>query len=209
MPLDLKRFVRLRPFLYHLTDRRNLASIASDGALLPANLLAGSSARNADRRNDAEAVRWKGRTVYLCDQKPLHAGAIAFEAGWDLTRLVRHLNRHVFFWPGSTSGPIRSGHRHFERYAHSSPIVLRVRTEAMLAENKVAPRFARVNSGAPRVSGGVLSPRGAMTFRPASQFIDGVPGVVEVVFLGAVDLPSDSTWSSSYGGPWRRLWKAR
>lgn len=141
-------------------------------------------------------------TVLIRDQKPLIDGAVEFEEGWDMKRFVQHVNQHVFFWPGTSSGPIEPGMNHFERYRAESPVILRFSTRCPDFANL---KFSRYNSGAPRCSGGKHSPRGSRTYLPANEFPGTASKVIEVVAAGEYALPISVETSSSPTGPWRPL----
>lgn len=193
MPMDLEHFVHIRPLLYHLTARANLERIKSSATLQPAADLLGHAGEEAlvrTKRAESAVVRVNGSRVHIRDQQPLHEGNIAFATGWQFQDFVKHLNEHVFFWPGTPTGPISYGVRHFQRYHEEDNVVLVVETEEVLKMAGNPPIcFCRYNSGSPRWSGGRPSPRGPQTFQRAGVF-DGSPSrVVEVVFRGPVKLP--------------------
>lgn len=146
------------------------------------------------------------RSVQLRDQDPLHAGKISFRDGWTLDDLVRHLDDHVFFWPGWDHGPVLSGRNHFARYAAEQPVVLRVATAELVGANPGNnPLFCRYNSGAPRCTQGYGSPRGKGIFLRADDFPLSPSNVVEVTFRSSVVLPISMQKSGSLSGPWEPL----
>ena len=205
MPFDLTRLLRTRPYLYHLTAKENLPSIANELELRCARALlesAGLAHKASTKRQEHLPIAANVGTAFIRDQRPLIEGAIAFEEGWDLARFVEHVNAHVFFWPGRLSGPIEAGLNHFERYRAEGPAILRLPTVSMIAANL---RFSRYNSGAPRCSGGRYSPRGNSTYLPASEFSGTASEVIEVVAIGVCALPSNVEVSYSPTGPWRPL----
>jgi hypothetical protein len=119
--------------------------------------------------------------------------------------LLCQLNERVFFWPG---GPDISdyGQRHFERYRAEKPVILRVPTSDLFEANpESVPEFCRFNSGSPRCTKGLGSPRGPSTFIQGTT-ADFSPGnVVEVTFLESVLLPHSTKVGDSPDGPWREL----
>jgi hypothetical protein len=141
------------------------------------------------------------------DQRPLTPGAIAFEAGWDLGRLVQLLNSLCFFWPGDVDGPIAYGRNHYQRYTEEGEdlVVLQIPTAPLFAANPGrGPRFSRVNSGSARCNAGRKAPRGGTTFQDAAAFKS--PGVVkEIVFDDVAVLPHGTKWSRSFAGTWEPL----
>src|SRR5215469_14330007 len=169
MALDLAKFTRLRPYLYHLTAEENIPYIREQMALKSANTLyaeANEPGRIGVRRVTHQTLKTGCR---VRDQEPLHAGKIRFATGWGLQDLVQYLDDHVFFWPGWEDGLIQYGRNHFQRYAAEEPVILRVQTSELIAANTDAPPFfCKYNSGAPRCSYGEGSPRGPATFLPAA-----------------------------------------
>lgn len=192
--MDLQKFVRTRPHLYHLTARSNVKLIQRDRRLETASMLlrgAGQGASVRERRRSSMAISLNGRTVHIRDQAPLHAGNLSLPVGWSFADFVAHLNDHVFFWPGTPDGPIEYGRRHFERYADDDNLVLVLDTAAVIAANPdPGVRFCRYNSGSPRCSGGRPSPRGPRTFVNATEYLGTPSTVVEVVFPRGISLPA-------------------
>ena len=191
MALDLQHFIKLRPFLYHLTGRGNIVYIQQEMALKPSNTLYAESGENGFRGTQRRGPRTLTSGRQLRDQDPLHAGNISFFGGWTLTDLILHLDDQVFFWPGWEHGPVQSGKNHFERYADERPIILRIVTTKLLSENhEISPFFCKYNSGAPRCTYGEGSPRGPQTFLPAEEVLFTPSVVKEVTFRSTVKLPS-------------------
>lgn len=209
MAITQEQFVSTRPFVYHLTASINISSIRSAGQLDSARTLM-TAANRLDllrrRRGQHLDLNVGGRVVRLRDQSPLHERNIAFEAGWSFGDLLEALNGRVFFWPGTNAGPIEYGRRHFERYRHEGPVLIRVPTAELLHANpRSEPFFCKYNSGSPRYSGGYASPRGPNSFVPESGFGGPPSHVVEVTFLGSLTLPSSTETGKTPGGPWRPL----
>lgn len=202
-------FAERRPFLYHLTARSNLESIASCGELLPAMVhleLAGARDWIRARRTSHLQLRSEAGSVHLRDQRPFHRGHLDLNVNWSFEDAIEDLNRRVFFWPGAERGPSECGRAHFARYSAEGPAILRVPTPSLLASNnEIEPEYCAFNSGAPRTSGGRKSPRGPMSFAAASSFGRPPSKVVEVTFRGAVSLPADTFVAGLPTGPWEPL----
>lgn len=198
-----------RPFLYHLTDRANLAHIRETNELCPAAFLMEAAGRFEllqHRRRCHEQVMVGKTVILLRDQAPLHKGNISFEDGYTFDSFVESLNRRVFFWPGTVRGPISYGIRHFERYQKERPIVLRLLMQSVLGSNPTSqPLYCKYNSGSPRCSYGSKSARGANTFVPAGDFAGTPSTVVEVTFQEPITLPADAEYAGRPSGPWRSL----
>ena len=186
----LDRFKRLRPYLYHLTASANLNSIRQTKKLYSAKKIAiiCSGEDISQKRSSLKTVSSSSQSFILRDQNPLHDGNISYEAGWDFERFINELNRHVFFWPGSPTEPIQMGRNHFQRYAQENPVILRFISDDLFDKNP-DPKFCKYNSGAPRCTNGLGSPRGINTFQPASTSQLSPGQVKEVVFEDEVILP--------------------
>lgn len=208
--MDLDKFKKARPFLFHLTAAANIARIRQSRWLRSASELlseVGMEAHSTQRRAAHLRISIGADEAWLRDQAPLHARHIAFEEGWDLPRLVALLNARVFFWPGAEAGPIESGRRHFEHYQSTGEDVriLRVPTASLLdANTSNEPQMCRYNSGAPGGRGGPW-PRGAATFQPASTCGFTPSEVKEVTFVGGVSLPQDTELSDGRSEIWSCL----
>lgn len=198
-----------RPYLYHLTDKANLAHIRRTNQLYPAAFFMEAAGRHdllRQRRRRHERVIVGETVIIVRDQAPLHKGNISFEDGYTFDSFVECLNRRVFFWPGTVSGPISYGTRHFARYRGEHPIILRVLMESVLAVNPATrPLYCGYNSGSPRCSYGNKSRRGASTFLPAGDFKGPPSKVVEVTFQEPITLPADTQYGRHPSGPWRPL----
>ena len=209
MPFDSESFAARRPYLFHLTARRNVDPIRASRRLHSMVVLARKAGRGDlldVRRREHVRLSVEGKEVHIRDQAPLHEKNMCLEDGWTFPQFVRHLNERVFFWPGGASGPIPYGLRHFGRYREERPVLLRIPTEDLFAANHgVRPLYCRYNSGSPRWSRGVASPRGPSTFSPSEQATFPPASVVEVAFVRGAVLPSSSELGNGPSGPWRRL----
>lgn len=206
MAFALSRFCELRPFLFHLTDQRNVSRISRMRCLESASdliNLAKQPAQVLRKRFTSLSMCVDGENVWIRDQAPLHAGNVGFQDGWSFEDLIRCLNEKVFFWPGTQGGPISYGVRHFQRYQAEGPALMRISSSHLLAANsKLSPYFCRYNSGSPRCSKGIRSPRGPSTFVDCDNADFSPASVVEVVFQNRVVLPDCTEVSQSFEGPW-------
>ena len=196
MPIDLQRFVALRPYLYHLTASENVQRIIRTRILESASSLM-AAARDVThlrrKRREHRVIGVGAERVVIRDQAPLHAGNIQLEDGPSFEDIVQLLNERIFFWPGGPSGPNAYGERYFGRYRDEDPAVLRIRTSDVVADPRnTEPEFCRFNSGSPRWSGGRASPRGPSTFAGPAIATYRPSAVVEVTFVGRVHLPEGS-----------------
>lgn len=209
MSFLLHRYIQTRPFLYHLTYRKNIERIKGLKRLDSTKSLL-ATANQMDllrtRRPNKVPLVIDDQQVFIRDQAPLYEGNIEFTHGWSLHDLIESLNSRVFFWPGTEFGPIPHGIRHFNRYQSEYPVILRVRFEALYEINRQRePLFCKYNSGSPRYNQGWPSPRGPNTFLPAETCSYKPSQVVEVTFLEYVVLPDDVEYSNHVDGPWKLL----
>src|SRR5690242_16476995 len=101
MGIDLQAIIRLRPYLFHLTDSRNVGRILRTRILEPASQimsLAGREDLAAVKRATHVKVSVGPDDIFLRDQAPLYAGNMKLPAAWEFDAFVRSLNRRVFFW---------------------------------------------------------------------------------------------------------------
>jgi hypothetical protein len=201
-----EEFVALRPFLYHVLARENLAVLKATKTLWSTAALARRSGRtdilDACRRNST-GVRIPEGVVLVRDQKPLTMGNVEFESGWDAEDLLCDLNGRVFLWPGGHDGPIAYGRRHAESY-ESTDTLIRIPTWDIFDQ---APVFSKYNSGSPRCNEGRKSPRGPDTFLPAERCNYRPGKVVEVAFVDVLFLPESTEWRPGPGTDWRALFR--
>lgn len=204
-----QHFRRVRPYLYHLTDRSNLDHMREMGKLFPAAALFEQDGRIdllRVRRAKHIELRVGPRRILIRDQAPLHRGNLSLANGYSFEEFIESLNRRIFFWPGSSRGPISYGVRHFDRYQRELPVIVRIGFDSLVLANPGAePRYCGYNSGSPRCSNGVKSPRGPETFLSAAEFRRTPSQVVEVTFDGSITLPTDAQFGTTPAGPWRPL----
>lgn len=209
MPFTVPQFAKVRPYLFHLTHRNNVENIRRSRVLHSAASLlrqAGDGSFPGRKRAESVTVQIGSVTINIRDQQPLHAGNISLQSDWSFEDVVRSLNERVFFWPGRDTGPIGYGERHFDRYADERPTMIRVATVDLFNANSNKDLlFCRFNSGSPRCSNGVGSPRGPNTFVTCA-YADFTPSkVVEVTIMKKTILPTGIDIAGSIYGPWRPL----
>jgi hypothetical protein len=209
MPFQLTNFASARPWLFHLTSRENLNRIRASRILQSSTRLRSLATNppplNGKRKNHLP-LDVDGEAIFLRDQAPLHQGNMRLLDGWTFQDVIDDLNNRIFFWPGRATGPISYGIRHFERYEHERPIIIRISSADLFAVNsRRPPEFCRFNSGSPRCSGGVGSPRGAGTFVTAAVAEFTAGKVVEVTFRREISLPRQVEIGNFPLGPWRAL----
>lgn len=76
------------------------------------------------RRAEHVELRVGPRRVLIRDQASLHQANLRLPTGYSFEEFIESLNRRIFFWPGSSRGPISHGIRHFECYQKERPAFL-------------------------------------------------------------------------------------
>ncbi len=211
MAFTLQAYQQKRPYLFHLTRPENFVRIKQTHHLeSAAHLLnlAGQSNSGLHHRPSDLTITLDEYLVVVRDQAPFHAGNVDFTGGWNTDRLIKEINRRVFFWSGSLKGPVGNGRRHFERYQNDNPIVIRSRFDELVQVNptKLA-YFCKYNSGSPRSTNGKRSPRGPETFAPGIECMFTPSDVIEVTFLHRVTLPETAEAALHYDGPWTPMFR--
>jgi hypothetical protein len=154
------------------------------------------------------SIRLDEYVVIVRDQAPLHIGNIAFAGDWDADRLIKELNRRIFFWSGSLKGPVGNGRRHFKRYQNDHPVIIRSRFDELVQVNPAKmPYFCKYNSGSPRYTNGKPRPRGPDTFAPGIECSFTPSDVIEVTFVNRVTIPETAEVATHYEGPWMPIFR--
>lgn len=207
--MDIDDFITATPFLYHLTDSRNMPFIKRTKKLLSAVELGRLSAIEdfesfvKTRRPDHTKLTIDSCDVFIRDQKPLNRALDkCLTNNWTREDYIYHLNRRVFTWP-----TIDRLTKHYDRYASENPIILRFNTGEILKLNKNA-EITNLNSGATRplgILGGVAPARGKDTFKPFKDYHLPVRSVAEVTFLDECVLPKTFHVGTSPIARWSKI----
>lgn len=185
--MDIEQFIKLRPELYHLTDRNNLPSILEWGRLLSTKSIIDESGNpdyiylNNKRRADHAKVIIGDKSVSIRDQRPISEINLikCLTDDWTIEQFYNHLNSRVFMWC-----KVEHLANHYGTYKDENPVILRFDTRKIFEAN-VHVKFCRLNSGATRSSShhkGGPPPRGKATFLTASDFKLTPSNVKEVTF---------------------------
>lgn len=198
--MKLETFITKRPYLYHLTDRRNLPLILDHGRLLSTNNIIDLSGNvnyqriKRQKRKEHTTIETDGKVYFIRDQRPISEKALqkCLTDNWSCADFYNHLNDRVFMWPN-----MERLWKHFNRYEHENPLILRFNTSDVLEANPHV-KFSRLNSGATRANsylGGKPPERGTGTFLSPDLFDLGVGQVAEVTFEGECILPESVYFS--------------
>jgi len=208
VPFEDSVLAETRLFLFHLTYRENVPDILKSRRLRSAAQLmrlAGDLSFLRQKRHAAVSVSIGNRVIWIRDQMPLHAGNASLLDGWTFEDLIESLNKRVYFWTGGINGASDYGKRHFERYRDERPVILRVATSELFSANRNRkPHYCKFNSGSPRCSYGLRSPRGPTTFLPSTEVDYRPSDVREVTFENEVVLPDELWIGETMTGPWKR-----
>ncbi|WP_207516094.1 DUF7002 family protein [Longitalea luteola] len=206
--MDKQEFIKKTPFLYHLTDSRNLDFIKHQKKLLSTSeIVAISGIAEADdflksKRPQHSILVVNGVNVFIRDQRPLNkALEKCLTDNWTPADFIYHLNRRVFMWPNIKRLAI-----HYGRYESENPIIFRFNTNDILALNGHV-EFSKINSGATRPSatlGGKAAPRGKDTFQTFEDYSFNISSVTEVTFPQYCILPQQFEIGSSPNGDWEK-----
>lgn len=207
--MDLTKFISLRPYVYHLTDRRNLKSIIAQKKILSTKKIVNDSAKPnkrtylSSRRPEHDLIKINGFDFHIRDQQPISELVLgrSLTNNWTVADFIAHLNKRVFFWP-----TINRLQRHYDRYQSENPIILRFKTDDLITLNNDI-EFCHLNSGATRCSShwnGDAPHRGADTFLTATNYLKKPATVAEVTIPDYCDLPIDYWTSASPTGAWTK-----
>lgn len=210
--MNIEKFIKERPFLYHLTSQSNAKLISVTRRIYSTNELIKMSGNKSylpiskKKRNDHAEIIINDESYWLRDQKPISEKALAkcLTDGWRIEDFLFHLNDRVFMWP-----TLDRLYRHYNRYVQEKPVIFRFPTKDLLELNSHV-LFCRLNSGATRANsylGGKPPARGSETFLPAEKFQHTVREVAEVTFPVFCDINVDFGTSLTPEGSYRQFKK--
>jgi hypothetical protein len=209
IPVNLESIIARWTYCYHVTALVNLQSIRRSPILLPAATLFRRMERSdllSIRRAHDVRLRSQGQEILVRNQAPLDPDRIELGATETFEDYVTCLNAHVFFWPGTFSGPTLDGVRMFERTAETRSAIIRVPSRSLLEANDSSlVDVSTCNTGASWVVEGKKSRRGLGVFQRAECFADSPARIAEISFRGPVSLPEDSECSRGFGRQWHLL----
>jgi hypothetical protein len=194
---------------YHVTAVVNLRGIRRSRVLLPAATLfrrMDQSDLLSCRRTHDVQLRFQNQEILVRNQAPLDPDHIDLGSTETFEEYVACLNTHVFFWPGTASGPTLDGVRIFRQTAGVKSAMIRVPTRSLLEANEGSiVHLSTCNTGASWVGEGKKSQRGIGVFQRAESFAEPPERIEEIMFRGSVNLPDDSECSTGIGQRWRSL----
>ena len=201
-----EELVKAVPFIFHLTDKRNLDFVKKVGKLYSTvSLVEQSNAANKEelltvRRPEHLSVKIDDNEIHIRDQRPLNAALDrCLTVGWTRKQYIYLLNSRVFFWPNI--GRLRT---HFSRYQLEQPIIMKVAINDALVKNPHL-ELCHLNSGATRplgILGGRAPERGENTFVTIEHYEKGVNKIAEVTFPNEFTIPDRIEVSNSPDGEW-------
>lgn len=205
--MDINKFIKRNPYLYHLTDKENAGIIMEQRRILSTVTIINASNipdKNTflrKRRPDHTTINIDGVEYKIRDQRPISILALSkcVTDNWDTGDFIYHLNRRVFLWPNLKRLQI-----HYQRYQDEKPVIFRFSSQDILNIHPNA-EFCRLNSGATRANshlGGKAPERGKDTFQIASAYTFPVSSVAEVTIPDYCTLPTEFDTSGKPNGPW-------
>ncbi|CAN5382829.1 hypothetical protein BH11PSE4_BH11PSE4_02150 [soil metagenome] len=200
--ISLERFVRYRQFLFHATREENLDCLRSSREFFSAGLMKISPSALRKPRRDNEAASFSGSKILLGDHLPLRERNIDWQGDWNFQKLLGELDRRVFFFPAKGEDIPSDCDRFITPKIGRSlrMAVLRIPTRSLIEHNADAIiEFCKFNSGAPRASGGLKSPRGPQTFTSPQSSDFKVAQIREVTFLDSAKLPPETMFYKNTG----------
>jgi len=205
--MNRDELIKKTPFLYHLTDEKNIAFIKAKKKLYSTTeLISLSNLQKKEefittRRSEHTQISIDGYTIFIRDQRPLNKALDkCLTDGWTRNEFIAHLNNRVFMWPNLSRLNI-----HYGRYEFEMPVIFRFNTSELLELNENKVELARINSGATRPSGtlgGKAAARGKNTFLKIEQCDYPVRNVAEVTFPNICILPNRFEKGYNPSGPW-------
>jgi hypothetical protein len=204
--MEKEKLIEKVPFIYHLTDKRNLDFILQTKMLQSATVLISMSDSEkkevlvSTRRTAHETFKIGQKSVWIRDQRPLNAALDkCLTHGWTRAQYIQLLNSRVFFWPNLKRLKV-----HFGRYENEKPIIFKIALKEALQLNPNA-ELCHLNSGATRplgMLGGKAPERGPNTFLPVETYDKGIQKLAEVTFPNSFNLPNDFFIGESPDGNW-------
>lgn len=210
--MDIKKFIQLRRYLYHLTDPINCESIFNDYKLKSFVTLAGifdipnaQEVLRKQRIGHRQPVHSKGNYKFTPrDQDPLERSwvPLVLEDGMTKEDFIYDINSRVFFWAKETD--LVTHYKRYKKLGHK-PFVLRVATEDLFNLNSLPPMFCHLNSGAPSHWTHGLPARGKSTFQLADYYLKSPSSVREVTFKDQCVLPKNIYYKKEITESFRKL----
>lgn len=208
--MDTEKFIKERPYLYHLTSKGNADKIINRKILYSTNRLIDLSENpkyeriKRERRIGHKEIIIKDQSFQLRDQRPISELALSkcLTDGWQVPDFLEYLNNRVFMWP-----TLDRLWRHYNRYSGEEPVIFRFPTHEIIELNKHA-KFCRLNSGATRANsylGGKAPNRGPNTFLPAGDYELPIGSVAEVTFEEVCDIDCNISTASEPEGVYTLL----
>lgn len=205
--MDIEKFIKLRPYLYHLTDNRNIEHILktrklySTEYLVKQSTIEGKTDFLSTKRDGHHEISIGEDVFRIRDQRPISLKVLgrSLTENWDTRKFILTLNQRVFMWP-----TIKRLNSHFGRYIAESPSIIRASTREVLEINGCV-EFARLNTGATRCShhyNGDAPTRGEGTFLLAEDIEYSHAEIAEVTFPVECILPKQIEIGDSPNGLW-------
>lgn len=206
--IDAADLIRRWPWAYHVTFAANLASIVEWRRLDSASrLMRGAGCVGERKRRLADRCLPLGEhQVTLRNQSALDPTALALPESECLDEYLTFLNRRVYFWPGTSRGPVADGLRMLDKH-RARAVLIRVPTRSLVEHNARTPiSVSNCNTGASWLARGRKTSRTREHVQFLPQFRGDLDEVVELSYEDCALLPPTSDCADHLAGPWRPLW---
>lgn len=158
--------------------------------------IAGDSG-HTDRRIFDKRIQLHNHTVVLRNQRALHPNAVELPTNCSLKEYVGFLNERVFFWPGTSSGPIAEGIRLLAGHPATLPaVVIRIETKSLIETNEASVfQVATCNTGAAWLDGSKKSRRSFDLCCALASYTADPGAIIEISLPGSAILPGSAEYS--------------
>lgn len=150
--MTVSDFVRQWPYCYHITFAVNLVLIQASRCLYSAEALlsAAGEVRGHHRRLTDKLIQVRGQSVALRNQYALNPQALNLPCDCSLEDYIAFLNERIYFWPGTSIGPVADGIRMLAADGSTmTSVVIRVQSSSLIEANAYATMYvATCNTGA-------------------------------------------------------------
>lgn len=207
--MKLESLCTVWPHSYHVTAKANLASIRESRVLWPARTLLERANRSRfvrQRRTQDLILQVEMLQVLIRNQISLEPSLLDLGPTCTLEEYVACLNSYVFFWPGTTLGPISDGLRMFERTNGTPAVIIRVPTASLIGTNGASPKYVTTcNTGKTWTERGMRVRRDPQVFQCLNAFSGQPASIREICFKGEIRFPDDAELGTGPAGPWTKL----
>ena len=176
--------------LYHFLPQENLAFVKKTCTLFSAAEMLDACEWSHLKKKKRKRCLTLPNGVILRDQQKLEEENIEFSLGFEMKDLVALLNEHVFFWPCFPRPRHNDSKRSFaDKYKNDALICCNLTDIQINPSNPVL--YCPFNSGAPKRVNKKKVLHSPCMYQPLDIRRVSTEAIVEVVFCGSVQLPTN------------------